>query len=79
MARSPRKPKTEPDLDALRWFSKLPDREATPYFGGRADEMDLVECALDRIRDRARNGHWLPSGGETILFQGAPGLSISHC
>ena len=77
MARSPRKPGTEPDLDALRWFSKLTDREATPYFGGRADEMDLVECALDSILDRAREGHWRPSGGETILFQGAPGAGKS--
>ena len=65
------------DLDALRRFSKLPDREATPYFGGRADEIDLVECALGRIRDRAREGHWRPSGGETILFQGAPGAGKS--
>ena len=77
MARSPRKPGTEPDLDALRRFSKLPDREATPYFGGRADEIDLVECALDRIRERVREGHWNPSGGETILFQGAPGAGKS--
>ena len=77
MARTPQKPKTEPDLDALRWFSELPDREATPYFGGRADEIGMVERALNRIRDRAREGHWLPSGGETILFQGAPGAGKS--
>ena len=54
MVRSPRKPETGPDLDALRKFSELPDREATPYFGGRADEIGLVERALDRIRERAR-------------------------
>ncbi len=77
MARSPRTPATEPDLDALRRFSELPDREATPYFGGRADEIGLVERALNRIRDRARDGHWHPSGGETILFQGAPGAGKS--
>ena len=77
MARSPRKPETEPDLDALRWFSKLPDREATPYFGGRADEIGLVEHALSRIGKRAREGHWQPAGGETILFQGAPGAGKS--
>ena len=77
MTRSPRKPETEPDLDALRWFSKLPDREATPYFGGRAEEIELVEHALNRIRERARDGHWHPSGGETILFQGAPGAGKS--
>ena len=73
MARSAAKP----DLDALRRFSKLSDREATPYFGGRAHEIDLVECALDSILDRAREGHWRPSGGETILFQGAPGAGKS--
>ena len=77
MARSPRTPATEPDLDALRRFSELPDREATPYFGGRADEIGLVERALNRIRERAREGHWQPSGGETILFQGAPGAGKS--
>ena len=77
MARSPRKPETGPDLDALRRFSELPDREATPYFGGRADETGLVERALNRIRERAREGHWHPSGGETILFQGAPGAGKS--
>ena len=77
MARSPRKPETEPDLDALRWFSELPDREATPYFGGRADEIGLVERALNRIGKLAREGHWCPSGGETILFQGAPGAGKS--
>ncbi len=77
MARSPRTPETGPDLDALRRFSELPDREATPYFGGRADEIGLVERALSRIRERAREGHWQPSGGETILFQGAPGAGKS--
>ena len=77
MSRSPRKPETEPDLDALRRFSELPDREATPYFGGRADEIGLVERALNRIRDRVREDHWRPSGGETILFQGAPGAGKS--
>ena len=77
MARSPRTLVTEPDLDALRRFSELPDREATPYFGGRADEIGLVERALNRIRERAREGHWQPSGGETILFQGAPGAGKS--
>ena len=77
MPRFPRKPETEPDLDALRWFSELPDREATPYFGGRADEIGLVERALNRIGKLAREGHWCPSGGETILFQGAPGAGKS--
>ena len=77
MARSPRKPETEPDLDALRRFSELPDREATPYFGGRVHEIGLVERALNRIRERVREGHWQPSGGETILFQGAPGAGKS--
>ena len=68
---------TEPDLDALRRFSELPDREATPYFGGRTEEIGVVERALSRIRERVREGHWRPSGGETILFQGAPGAGKS--
>ena len=77
MTRSPRKPETEPDLDALRRFSELPDREATPYFGGRADEIGLVERALNRIRERTRENRLNPAGGETILFQGAPGAGKS--
>ena len=77
MTRSPRKSGTEPDLDALRWFSELPDREATPYFGGRVDEIGVVERALSRIRERVREGHWNPSRGETILFQGTPGAGKS--
>ena len=77
MAHPPRTPAVKPDLDALRSFSELPDRESSPFFGGRAEEIGLVERALSRIRERAREGHWRPSGGETILFQGAPGAGKS--
>ena len=77
MARSPARTMAEPDLDALRRFSKLPDREASPYFGGRAEEIEVVENALRRIRERVQAGHWRPAGGETILFLGAPGAGKS--
>ena len=77
MARLLAKTKATPDLDALRWFSKLPDREASPYFGGRTEEFELVEGALSRIRERAETGHWCPAGGESVLFQGAPGAGKS--
>ena len=77
MAHPSRMSAVKPDLDALRSFSELPDREASPFFGGRAEEIGLVEGALNRIRERGREGHWRPSGGETILFQGAPGAGKS--
>ena len=69
----PAKTMAAPDLDALRWFSKLPDREASPYFGSRTEELTLVEGALSRIRERVQTGHRHPAGGESVLFQGAPG------
>ena len=77
MARLPAKTAAAPDLDALRWFSKLPDREASPYFGGRTEELALVEGALRRIRERVQTGHRRPAGGESVLFQGAPGAGKS--
>ena len=77
MARLPAKTMAAPDLDALRWFSKLPDREASPYFGGRTEELALVEGALRRIRERVQTGHRRPAGGESVLFQGAPGAGKS--
>lgn len=77
MVRSPARTVAEPDLDALRRFSKLPDREASPYFGGRAEEIEVVEDALSRIRERVQAGHRRPAGGETVLFQGTPGAGKS--
>ena len=56
MARLPAKIMAAPDLGALQWFSKLPDREASPYFGGRTEELALVEDALSRIRERVQTG-----------------------
>ena len=49
MAHPSRMSAVKPDLDALRSFSELPDREASPFFGGRAEEIGLVEGALNRI------------------------------
>ena len=77
MARLPAKTTAAPDLDALRWFSKLPDREASPYFGGRTEELALVGGALNRIRERVQTGYRRPAGGESLLFQGAPGAGKS--
>ena len=77
MARSLGRTMAEPDLDALRRFSKLPDREASPYFGGRAEEIEVVADALSRIRERVQADHWRPAGGETVLFLGAPGAGKS--
>ena len=77
MARLPAKIMAAPDLGALRWFSKLPDREASPYFGGRTEELALVEGALSRIRERVQTDYRRPAGGESVLFQGAPGAGKS--
>ncbi len=77
MARSRARAAAEPDLDALKDFVELPDREASPFFGGRAAEIETVESTLRRIRKRVEEGHWRPAGGETILFQGAPGAGKS--
>ena len=68
---------TKPDFDGLKDFSELPDREDTPFFGGRIDEIAAVEHALKRIQRRTQEGHWCPADGETILFQGAPGAGKS--
>ena len=67
----------ETNFVALKEFAELPDRDATPFFGGRADEIATVERALERIRRRTQEGHWQPAGGETVLFQGAPGAGKS--
>ena len=47
MARSRARVAAKPDLDALKDFVELPDREASPFFGGRADEIATVERALN--------------------------------
>ena len=77
MAHSRARSAAETDFVALKEFAELPDREATPFFGGRADEIATVERALERIRRRMQAGHWQPAGGETVLFQGAPGAGKS--
>ena len=77
MARSRARVAAKPDLDALKDFVELPDREASPFFGGRADEIATVERAVKRIRKSTQEGQWRPASGETILFQGAPGAGKS--
>ena len=77
MARSDVRTATQPNLDAIKDFSELTDREDTPFFGGRTDEIATVERALKRIQKRTQEGHWHPAGGETVLFQGAPGAGKS--
>ena len=77
MARSRAGIAAQPDFDALKKFSELTDREDTPFFGGRTDEIATVENALKRIQRRTQEDHWHPAGGETVLFQGAPGAGKS--
>ena len=68
MARSRARVAAKPDLDALKDFVELPDREASPFFGGRADEIATVERALKRIRKSTQEGQWRPASRETILW-----------
>ncbi len=77
MARSRAGIAAQPDFDALKKFSELTDRGDTPFFGGRTDEIATVENALKRIQRRTQEDHWHPAGGETVLFQGAPGAGKS--
>ena len=77
MARSRAGTAAAPDFDALKYFAGLSDREASPFFGGRSDEIATVEHALKRIREKALENHLCPADGETILFQGAPGAGKS--
>ena len=77
MARSRAGTAATPDFDALKYFAGLSDREASPFFGGRTDEIATVEHALKRIREKALENHLCPADGETMLFQGAPGAGKS--
>ena len=77
MARSRAGTATEPDFDALKHFAELTDREASPFFGGRTEEIATVEHALKRIQEKALEDHLCPAAGETMLFQGAPGAGKS--
>ena len=77
MARSRAGTAAKPDVDALKDFAELPDREASPFFGGRTDEIATVERALKRIHEKTLEDGWRPAGGETILFHGAPGAGKS--
>ena len=75
MARLPAKTMAAPDLNALRRYSKLPDRETSPYFGGRTEKLALIEGALSRIRERFQTGYRRPAGEESVLIQSAPGAT----
>ena len=77
MARSRAGTVAAPDFDALKHFAGLTDREASPFFGGRTDEIATVERALKRIHEKALEDHLCPADGETVLFQGAPGAGKS--
>ena len=68
MARSRAGTAAAPDFDALKHFAGLTDREASPFFGGRTDEMATVERALKRIHEKALEDHLCPAAGETMLF-----------
>ena len=61
----------EPDLDLLRKYAILEDRELTPFFTGREDIISRVEDAFRRVLEDCRNGRIAKE--RTWLIQGAPG------
>ena len=64
-----------PDLEGLRSFSEPSDRGATPFFVGRAGEIEDIERVLARALRHAEAGQ--RSAGATRLIQGAPGAGKS--
>ena len=61
----------KPDLEALRDFAARGDRDDTPFFAGRSEQIAAIDDLCARALARAKDGDALK--GATQLFQGAPG------
>ena len=61
----------EPDLKALNDFAARGDRDDTPFFAGRDEEIAAIDGLCARALVRAKAGTAIR--GATQLFQGAPG------
>ena len=59
------------DIEGLRNFSEVDDRQLTPFFVGRTDVLGDIKGTCDRAFDLWKTGR--PTEGMTRLIQGAPG------
>ncbi len=66
---------SEPDLEGLRDFAETPDRELSPIFVGRKDELARFDRLARRTLDDWRNGR--PVAGSTTVVTGCPGMGKS--
>ncbi len=64
-----------PDLEGLRRFIRLSDREPTPFFVGRTAQIEDIEQQAAHMLRQAQAG--LRPAGATRLAQGAPGAGKS--
>ncbi len=64
---------TRPDIERLIRFTRLSDRELTPYFAGREKELQLIQGLIEEIAKQADEGNPMPAAGKTLLITGAPG------
>ena len=64
-----------PDLEGLRWFARLSDREPTPFFVGRTAQIEDIEQQAAHMLRQTRTGS--RPAGATRLVQGAPGAGKS--
>ncbi len=62
-----------PDIDGLREFSRESDRHLTPFFAGRAAELEQVRWTVDGVRSRVAEGAPAPAEGRLTLITGVPG------
>ncbi len=60
-----------PNLDGLREFAAIQDRDEALFFIGRVEEIDATEVACEEALKRSSHGK--PVTSATYLFQGAPG------
>ncbi len=65
-----------PDIEGLRRFSEETSRHLTEFFVGREDLIGFVERRCQAVHERSRAGVESPARGVTVLFQGAPGMSL---
>ncbi len=64
----------KPDIERLRHFTALTDRQLTSDFAGRETELDLIHTRVGTIAQRAFKEHSImPAEGQTLLITGAPG------
>lgn len=61
----------KPDLEALQNFTARGDRDDTPFFAGRNEEIARIDRLCAHALARARDGETVQ--GATQLFRGAPG------